>query len=190
MVNWDCTAFSRIPPTIPTARALVTIVSDTTSKTNKTGIPIDVMMINNNKNNDDRIQQQHSFSKNQQPQYAVEITDCFVADKIHAFNPRLAKIQFIALRQKAVETTEYIRNYTLNQWNSAMEENCIETWSKTMPNNNNLHSHLLVRAHRIMYMPLCHALEYQPEIHGLVEDFLTSGLDGVPSEWLSRQPFR
>ena len=186
MVNWDCTAFSRIPPTIPTARALVTIVSDTT-KTNKTGIPIDVMM-NSNKNND-RIQQQHSSSKNQQTQHAVEITDCFVADKIHAFNPRLAKIQFIALRQKAVETTEYIRNYTLNQWNSAMEENCIETWSKTMPNNSH-NSHLLVRAHRIMYMPLCHALEYQPEIHGLVEDFLTSGLDGVPSEWLSRQPFR
>merc|ERR1719220_1313953 len=86
MVNWDCTAFSRIPPTIPTARALVTIVSDTT-KTNKTGIPIDVMMINKNS---DRIQQQHSSSKNQQPQHAVEITDCFVADKIHAFNPRLA----------------------------------------------------------------------------------------------------
>ena len=183
MVNWDCTAFSRIPPTIPTARALVTIVSDTT-KTNKTGIPIDVMMINKNS---DRIQQQHSSSKNQQPQHAVEITDCFVADKIHAFNPRLAKIQFIALRQKAVETTEYIRNYTLNQWCSAMEEKCIETWSKTMPN---LHNHLAVRAHRIMYMPLCHALEYQPEVHGLVEDLLTSGLDGIPTEWLSRQPFR
>ena len=171
MVNWDCTAFSRIPPTIPTARALVTIVSDASPKT---GIPIEL------------IKRQHS---KKEPQHAVEVTDCFVADKIHAFNPRLAKIQFIALRQKAVETTEYIRNYTLNQWNSAMEENCIETWCKTMPNNSH-NSHLLVRANRIMYMPLCHALEYQPEIHGLVEDFLTSGLDGVPSEWLSRQPFR
>ena len=171
MVNWDCTAFSRIPPTIPTARALVTIVSSDASSP-KTGIPIEL------------IKRKHS---KKEPQHAVEVTDCFVADKIHAFNPRLAKIQFIALRQKAVETTEYIRNYTLNQWCSAMEEKCIETWSKTMPN---LHNHLAVRAHRIMYMPLCHALEYQPEVHGLVEDLLTSGLDGIPTEWLSRQPFR
>ena len=175
MVNWDCTAFSRIPPTIPTARALVTTVSDATKP--KTGIPIELI-------------KSKKYSKQRLPQHAIEVTDCFVADKIHAFNPRLAKIQFIALRQKAVETTEYIRNYTFNQWNSAMEENCIETWSKTMPNN--LHNHLAVRAHRIMYMPLCHALEYQPEVHGLVEDLPISGLDGngIPTEWLSRQPFR
>lgn len=162
---WDSTTFSKIPPTRPTERAIQTIVG----KDEVVG-PQKKM-----------IDQQKFLYKT--PQHAIEVTDCFIADKIHAFNPLLVKIQLISLREKAVETTEYVRNYTTNIWSAPMEEKNVQFW-KERPNID----HLMVRAKRMVYIPLTYATKYQPEIHGFVEEseFVSEG----PTEWLIRQPFR
>ena len=64
-----------------------------------------------------------------------------------------------------------------------MEENSAQIWDK-VPSV----SHLMIRGKRIVYMPLCHAVESEPVIEGFVEDH-TPDID-CPTHWLSRQPFR
>ena len=41
------------------------------------------------------VQKQIKINKPKEIQYAIEVTDCFVADKINAFNPLLVKVQLI-----------------------------------------------------------------------------------------------
>jgi len=140
------------------------------------------------KEDDDRIHQKSTLNKHRlqykDPHFAVEVTSCFIADKIHVFNPALVKIQLLTLREKAVETTEYIRNYTINHWSAPMDEKSVQLWDKR-PNI----SHLMLRAHRIIYMPLSYATKFQPEIEGVVDEEQEIISDG-PTEWLIRRPFR
>lgn len=151
----DCTNFANIPPTVPTARALVT-----------------------------------SYTKPEAPKkarkdlnFAIEIVDCFRADAIHVLNPLLMKIRAIAQREKAIETTEYIRNYTCTSWSATLEENVVTSWTKAPEIKYNT-----ARATGIIYVPLRPATEVKIDVFGCVEDH--SALEG-PSviNWLSRIPF-
>ena len=155
----DCTTFHKIPPTIPTARALVTTVSSLPSA---------------------------KFARKRKDDicYPIEVVECFRAGMLHAFNPHLMKIIAISQREKAIETTEYIRNYTRSYWTCAMEENEVVSWMKAPEITYNL-----VRATGIIYMPLKTAHENKNDIFGCVEEH--SELEG-PSvvDWLKRQPFR
>ena len=101
---------------------------------------------------------------------------------LHAFNPLLLKIQAISQRQKAIETTEYIRNYTVTTWSKGMEENEVVSWTKAPDLKYNT-----ARANGVVYMPLKYASEALPEIYGCVEEVL-EGWSVI--HWLSRLPFR
>ena len=65
-----------------------------------------------------------------------------------------------------------------------MEEKAVQSWDK-VPSV----THLMIRAKRIIYAPLCHATLHQPEVHCFVDEQDPNLADG-PTKWLSRQPFR
>ena len=162
----DCTSFSsKPPPTIPTARALHTFVCDNVP----TGaLPSPIRKKNSSKT----------------IQYAIEVVDCFTADILHNFNPLLMKIRAISQREKAIETTEYIRNYTNTTWSTGMEENEVVSWTKAPELKYNTS-----KATSMIYMPMKYACRQSLRIYGCVQEH--TELEG-PSvvNWLSRLPFR
>ena len=156
----DCTSFTKIPCTIPTARALTTLVSS-------------------------RPQQQRP----QQPaksviQYAIEVVHPFMAEATHSYNPLAMKVRAIAQREKAIETTEYIRNYTKNQWSQVLEDQDVVKWDKAPALR-----YQSFKASVALYMPL-NLVEVSPVMtYGCVEEHTETAGPSVIN-WLSRQPFR
>ena len=163
--------FLTIPPkaTVPTARALVTMISDRplpaapAVQPSAAKLPISAGPV--------------------QMHYALEIMDCFVADIIHDFDPVLSTFR-ASIAQQATETTEYIREYTVISDSCAMEENVVKTW--TIAPEIMLNS---VKATGVVYMPMRPNCAIKMDVFGCVEEH--SVLDG-PSvvNWLGRQPFR
>ena len=157
----QCSTFTNIPSTVPTARTFVSTVSmEQLKPTVSKG----------------KMATEHIH-------YAVEVTDCFRADVLHPYNPQLLKIKAIAKREKAIETTEYIRNYTVTDWISVMEEKEVKSWVKAPE------LILTARASGILYMPLRPCFETKMDVFGLTEDHSVLEGSSVVS-WLSRQPFR
>ena len=165
--------FLTIPPkaTVPTARALVTMISDrplpaapaVQPSTAKLPIPAGPVQMH----------------------YALEIMDCFRVDVIHDFDPGLSSFRAsIAQQVKATETTEYIREYIVISDSCAMEENIVKTW--TIAPEIKLNA---VKATGVVYMPMRPNCANKMDVFGCVEEH--SVLDG-PSvvNWLSREPFR
>ena len=150
--------------TVPTARALVTMVSDRPAPaTVVKPASIDRLQIN----------------------YALEVMDCFRADVIHDFDPNMVKIYIdLAQKDKAIQTTEYIQNYTVTSDSCVMEENEVKFWSIAPEIQLNA-----VKATGVVYMPLRPNYEIKMDVFGCVEEH--SVMDGKSLvNWLSRQPFR
>ena len=109
----DCSNFTKIVSTIPTVRALYTTVTEGAQNVPKMPQKVDIKM-----------------------HHALQIEECFKADVLHSYNQVALRIRAIAQREKAVESTEYIRNYTITNWSEAMEDNSVEIWDKS-PNLRN-----------------------------------------------------
>ena len=153
----DCSSFTKIHSTIPTARALTTVVSS-------------------------RPTVQAVQAKERQVQYSVQVVDPFMAEATHAYNPLAMKVKAIAQREKAIECTEYIRNYVKSSWCQVLEEQPV-SWDKAPA----LHYNSISRASVALYMPLKFSESCPTFIDGSVEE-IPSGPSVI--NWLSRQPFR
>ena len=171
--------------TVPTARAMITMVSDRPAPAAKSATPSYPKPFFYIGRGIEDTERGTPFTPTTPTQlhYAVEVIDCFRADITHNFNPDLSKIQAIAQRQKAIETTEFIRNYTVISESCIMEENEVKSWLKTPES----HSGNAVKATGVIYMPLRPNHEVEMDIFGCVDEILEgSSVIG----WLCRQPFR
>ena len=155
----DCTSFTKIHCTIPTARALTTVVSS-------------------------RPVVQAVQPQQGQIQYSVQVVDPFMAEATHSYNPLAMKVRAIAQREKAIESTEYIRNYVKSSWAQVLEEQEVVQWDKAPA----LH-YMSSKASVALYMPLKFVEMCPLFIYGCVEEHTETAGPSVIN-WLSRQPFR
>jgi atypical dual specificity phosphatase len=161
MMLCDSSNFTKVHQTIPTVRALYTTVTEPTL------VPQPIVQ-----------------KKSRDFQYAIEVVDCFRADVIHTLNPLIMKIRAISQREKAIESTEYIRDYTVTNWPVPMEENEVQSWTKAPALKYNTSN-----ATVIISMPLSIAMEDKAQVFGCLEDHPYMAGQSV-IHWLARKPFK